>query len=321
LKTTGERKLAHLQQEVSSGTLNLGVYSSNAQDTNEQVDIIKCLIQAVDVIESSYSGGGVHFFSVRIYKETPNQTAQSQDVTSEFWQSLTSEASCFPLIKDFLSRIEASLESAQSKGIGLWDSEQSQLGEKEITILALGNIEFVPHYTALLRQWDMYHESGQATVIDNIIKQYGICAETEDLLFCRATDASGQAGDDQLGGLFKFLDIECKKFPNSTPVRKALSKLYQFIDHEHGGFSKSDLLRRIVSHRHAEDLARRKEKYKSYLEGKKSHDNIAPPDMWRRQIFANDYFTELSTATSDILSQLDNSASKKTKYFRELFPK
>ena len=127
----------------------------------------------------------------------------------EFWVAVHKQTSLRPRIAQILARFEQLLIAAQDlqrSTESLWESDEFQFGEPLATFMALLDVNFVPAYTRLLRQWDMLSEVMQGQAITLMIERHGICPEIEELLVARVAENPGQASDDQLEELIPLLD-------------------------------------------------------------------------------------------------------------------
>lgn len=111
------------------------------------------------------------------------------------------------------------------------EAEDAQLGEFALSVLATRHLEFVPVFQRFLDLWDLHHAVHTDRTIADIVKAHGRSPETESLVLHAVV---AHAGDGDL--------VEHE-------LRPILTKLY-------GDFTRSDLLRRMVTTMHAETAGR-----------------------------------------------------------------
>jgi len=145
----------------------------------------------------------------------------------KFWKAVLENKELRPILRDVLRGVIETAKLGASTMTLYGESDEIHFGEPLFTALALTDIEFVPFYTDILRQWDVDHEVMQATTINAIFEKYGICPEVEDSLVCRLSEAIGQCGIDNLlfclpkieehygpftkSALFKNIVVQCHK--------------------------------------------------------------------------------------------------------------
>ncbi len=203
----------------------------------------------------------------------------------EFWLSACQHGEFRPKIDGIIGAIESLLKEANERlphaTASLWESEETQFGEPLVTLLALHDRSFIPAYCRLLAQWDMDHEVRQAECIDLIVRTHGICAETEDLLHCRAAVNPGQGGRDQIENLFPFLQAA------------------------YGDVTQSALFERIVATVHGQDLAERRTAFEDYKTRKAANPTARPPGLPERSLFKYCNHPELTQGAERLFAKLD----------------
>lgn len=199
-------------------------------------------------------------------KEAEEQDGHNpwQTLCAEFWLAALKHKELELEVRDIVGRIERIFKRVNDGGVtvtGLWETEQVQFGEPLVTLLALHDRRFVPDYTRLLAQWDMDHEVLQFEVIKLIVNKYGVCPETEDLLYCRAIRNPGQNGYDQIEDLF--------------PV----------LQRAYGDFTQSLLFGRIVEAAYIADLDYRKEVFSEFVKRKVRDPEARSPNLDQAHMF------------------------------------
>jgi hypothetical protein len=114
-----------------------------------------------------------------------------------FWTKACAVPHLRQRVKDFIVRLEKTLKLAKTYSLstnGLWEHDETQFGEPLAAHLALLDVEFVPYYTRLLRQWDPGHAVHIGSAVVEIINKHGVRAETKALM-SRYTE---WAGSDEL---------------------------------------------------------------------------------------------------------------------------
>ncbi len=197
-------------------------------------------------------------------QDAPGEPNPWKTLCAQFWLAALKHKDLEAEITSVLIRIESMFKRVNEGGVtvtGLWETQQVQFGEPLITLLALHDRRFVPLYTRLLAQWDMDHEVQQFEVIKLIVNTYGMCPETEDLLFCRAVTNPGQQGYDQIEDLFPLLQ------------------------QAFGDFTQSALFERIVEAVYTSDLTHRKEIFAEFVKRKQREPDARPPNLDSAHMF------------------------------------
>jgi hypothetical protein len=231
---------------------------------------------------------GAALDSVRHIAEAKGNAGDDESWTylcPEFWLSACQHPELRPKIDGLIDRIEGLLKEANARlpnaTASLWEHEETQFGEPLVTLLALHDRSFIPAYVRLLRQWDMDHEVHQAECIDLIVRTHGICAETENLLHCRAAVNPGQGGRDQIENLFPFLQ------------------------EAYGDVTQSALFERIVTTVHGQDLAERRKAFEDYRSRKAANPATRPPGLPERSLFKYCNYPELTAGAERLFARLD----------------
>lgn len=212
----------------------------------------------------------------------------------DFWLAALTKEALHPRIKEWITKLENLLIAANQSNrstASLWEHDEIQFGEPLVTLLALHDKEFVPCYSSLMRHWDMGHEVNQINEIEQIVRKYGICKETEELLFHRVSDRDAQWHIDQIETLLPFL-----------------------LEQDDNFFS-SEMFALLVFGLHQSDLKWRTEEFNEYrnkIEVFNKRDNPKPSDVKPRapnlvkryNFFEYSDNDQLKSATDIILSKL-----------------
>jgi hypothetical protein len=204
-------------------------------------------------------------------------------VSPEFWLVACQFPSLHDRIWTTLNKIEHMLAAASLAGSGradLREDETTAFAEPLVTLLALQDRRFVDAYRRFMNHWDMDHEVDQFDLIDLIVRTHKICAETERLLYDRATISAGQNGEPQI------------------------EDLYPILQHAYGAFTESSLFQRIVTWLHAKDMEDRQDAYASYKE--MASRMLAPvPRQRNPPPFHFSENGDLKTAAEKMFAELD----------------
>lgn len=309
--------------------LNVNVNCKDITSNNEISKAFDDLDEALDVISSHLADGKIYFFGINIHGKKPllsrlvpnfkNSVAKKYILTAsdehsrtwaqhsnesfnpwdaicpDFWINALAIEPMRIRVKNWITKLEKLLiEANQStrSTSSLWEHDETQFGEPLVTLLALHDVEFVPCYTGLLRQWDMGSEVNQINEIEQIVRKYGIGKETEELLFCRVSDRDAQWHIDQI------------------------EQLYPFLLNQNENFLESDTFERLIFGLHQTDLNWRIEnfnEYKALIENFKRRENPKPSDKKPRppnlvekyNFFEYSGIDQLISGAEKIIAKLD----------------
>ncbi len=125
-----------------------------------------------------------------------------------------------PRLRKWFERMETALSAAHADGGDtIWESDEVQLGQTILAMLAVSDVSNVPYYTRFTALWDLDHETTQFAETEAIIGAHGICEETERLLYCRVVENIGQWGSEVLAKFLPELDAHYGDFSKSLLFR------------------------------------------------------------------------------------------------------
>ncbi|MCK7615112.1 hypothetical protein [Roseibium sediminicola] len=153
-----------------------------------------------------------------------------QTFCPEFWDNARSFPRTRDRVRSWVKSLETVLRRTVDRAGELWEHDETQFGEAILTYLAVMDAVFVPAYTNLLRLWDMDHEVHQNAAILAMVERHGFTPEVETLLYVRVAVKPGQTGAD------------------------IIEELLPRLDRAYGGFTGSDLFKKIVFHQFAESF-------------------------------------------------------------------
>jgi hypothetical protein len=247
------------------------------------------LFEAIQIIRDRMGDKKIYYLCLDIcsnHRKGEEFTAWTKPAVAS-WVRIARDRRLRERLKQWLTElekllIEANSSAGRSTG-GLWEGEETQLGEVAASAFAAADVTFVSFYARLLKVWDTSHEVMQGDTIDSIIENHGICAETEELLYARAVETG--YGVDQIGGLFPILQ------------------------EHYGDFTKSSLFRKIVETLHARDRAWRVKEHEKFVELLARNPKAKPNVLSERNLFV--YWRnipQLKQAADRLLEELDTTA-------------
>lgn len=132
------------------------------------------------------------------------------------WKTLAGYRSLHGRLKEWIEQLEVLIaENAPERyQDGIYEIGDSQLGEVALRALALTDKSFVPFFVRMLRVWNCVPaERGTylQLVIEEIVREYGLCPETEELIEC-AYSEWGYEGY-ELSHLLKQLHNDLPNYP------------------------------------------------------------------------------------------------------------
>lgn len=185
------------------------------------------LFEALEITRERLSDKNAYYYAIDIRGShtSGEEYAPWSDEAIAAWAQVATDSRLHSRLQEWLSCVENLIieaDAAKRSTASLWEIDEVQFGEPAACAFALINRSFIPFYARLLSVWDLDHEVHQAEAIEAIVKQHGICPETEQLLIARA---SGY-GLDQLDDLTPYLEEVYGDFPNSAFFRRMIEAFY-----------------------------------------------------------------------------------------------
>ncbi|OWU68719.1 hypothetical protein [Marinibacterium profundimaris] len=198
----------YIQQDLK---LSLSVSCRDIGNPSEIEETFHHLEAAIDEISARLEERDIYFFQISLsvpglpsaagaydpYDGLDYCLTQSNPWTGfcpAFWDAARSDLQLRQRTKAYLVKLEELLMRAAALSrptLSLWEDDEAQLGEPLAAHLALSDLEFVPYYTQLLRLWDPENEVEAGNEVVAIVKKWGMCPETRDLIGCFSLELDG----------------------------------------------------------------------------------------------------------------------------------
>lgn len=216
--------------ETSHGQIILNRHSKTASQQKRLDQIIDQLFEALEIIGSRLADEDIYYHGLNI---TGKYHAEESfmpwcDEAVAAWAELATSPIHHERLKAWLVQIEKLIVKANGLDRhteSIWEEDEVQLGEPAISVFAMIDKTFIPYYERLLRVWDMAHEVSQGEMIYEIVKKHGICAETEDLLYCRIIDRPYDGWPHTIEYLYPLLKELCNDLPNHHLFQRIVTEL------------------------------------------------------------------------------------------------
>jgi hypothetical protein len=192
-------------------------------------DTVDQLFEALEITREKLSDKNAYFFALDIIGShtSGEEFTPWTDEAIGAWAQVAANTRLQARLQEWLSKIERLIieadNTAKRSTASLWEIDEVQFGEPAACAFALVNRSFVPFYTRLLGVWDLDHEVHQGEAVEAIVKQHGICPETEQLLVARATSGYGL---EQIEDLTPYLEEVYGDLPNSAFFRSMVEAFY-----------------------------------------------------------------------------------------------
>ena len=156
---------------------------------------------------------------------------EKYDPWTSFCPSFWDRAISIPKLQDsidaLLHRWRAILEKGNKTASGCTsEADETQFGQPLLSHLAIREKRFVPHFQNFLRHWDMDHEVEISGAIIEILKEHGVCEETEELLAYCLLERGG-FGNDMTTLLLRTFEGIDPKAPQSLLFRRFIILNYR----------------------------------------------------------------------------------------------
>ena len=132
-----------------------------------------------------------------------------KDSEAAFYEVACKNITLLPMVQELLELIIAYNEMVGEFKIIYKDAEVP-FGLTLATALVRTDKKYCHMLGSFLKTLDMDHEVYESDVIDDVLKKYGLCEETLNLIAVRAFPACGQFGSEQLEHIFETYEFEEK---------------------------------------------------------------------------------------------------------------